>query len=40
VTLVSALHDTSPAMIQKHYAAFIVDASDDLIAAAAVSVAE
>lgn len=38
-TLVAALHDTSPAMIQKHYAAFIVDASDDLVAAALVNVA-
>jgi integrase len=40
VTLVAALHNTSPAMIQKHYAAFIVDASDDIIAASAVSVSE
>lgn len=39
VTLVAALHDTSPAMIQRHYARFIADASDDLIAAAAVSLA-
>lgn len=39
VTMVAALHDTSPAMIAKHYAAFIVDASDDMIAAATVSVA-
>lgn len=38
VTIVAALHDTSPAMVQKHYAAFIVDASDDMIAAATVSV--
>ncbi|KQV68049.1 site-specific integrase [Rhizobium sp. Root1220] len=40
VTLVAALHDTSPLMIQKHYGAFIVDASDDIIAASTVSVAE
>ncbi|MGG7538705.1 hypothetical protein [Rhizobium sp. 12,4] len=39
VTMVAALHDTSPAMISKHYAAFIVDASDDMIAAATVSIA-
>lgn len=40
VTLVAALHDTSPLMIQNHYGAFIVDASDDIIAASTVSVAE
>ncbi|ULJ70644.1 hypothetical protein [Rhizobium gallicum] len=39
VTLVAALHDTSPLMVQKHYGAFIVDASDDIIAASMVSVA-
>jgi len=39
VAIVAALHDTSPAMVQKHYAAFIVDASDDMIAASMVSVA-
>jgi site-specific recombinase XerD len=38
VALVAALHDTSPLMIQEHYGAYIVDASDDMIAAATVSV--
>jgi integrase len=37
VTLVAKVHDTSAAMIQKHYGAFIVDASEDLLRAAAVS---
>jgi integrase len=32
--LVAALHDTSSAMIEKHYAAFIVDAMDELAARA------
>ncbi|TAX75697.1 hypothetical protein ELI00_05240 [Rhizobium ruizarguesonis] len=40
VTLVAALHDTSPAMIQKHYARFIADVSDGIVAATTVSVAE
>ena len=30
VRLVAALHDTSTAMIEKHYAAFIVDATEEL----------
>ena len=34
--LVAALHDTSSAMIEKHYAAFIVDAMDELAARAIV----
>ncbi|MFL9824101.1 integrase [Rhodoplanes sp. SY1] len=33
---VAALHDTSSAMIETHYAAYIVDALDDLAAAAVV----
>lgn len=37
VTLVAKAHDTSAAMIQKHYGAFIVDASEDLLRQAAVS---
>lgn len=36
VKLVASLHDTSAAMIEKHYAAFIVDAMDDLAARAVV----
>ena len=32
--LVAALHDTSSAMIEKHYSAYIVDAMDDLAAKA------
>ncbi|UWM76635.1 hypothetical protein N1937_05190 [Rhizobium sp. WSM4643] len=40
VSTVAALHDTSPLMIQKHYAAYIVDASDDAIAARTVSLSE
>jgi integrase len=39
VTMVAALNDTSPAMISKHYAAFIVDASDDMIAAVTFGIA-
>ena len=35
--LVAALHDTSSAMIEKHYAAYIVDAMDDLAAKAVTS---
>jgi integrase len=34
--LVAALHDTSSAMIEKHYAAYIVDVMDDLAARAIV----
>jgi len=30
VRIVAALHDTSSAMIEKHYAAYILDVSDDL----------
>lgn len=37
LSLVAKVHDTSAAMIQKHYGAFIVDASEDLLRAAAVS---
>ncbi|MBK5958375.1 hypothetical protein CCR97_09150 [Rhodoplanes elegans] len=36
VRLVAALHDTSSAMIEAHYSAFVVDALDDLAAAAVV----
>jgi integrase len=36
VRLVAALHDTPSAMIEKHYAAFIVDAMDELAARAIV----
>lgn len=36
VRLVAALHDTSTAMIEKHYAAFIVDATEDLARRAVV----
>ena len=36
VRLVAAVHDTSVAMIEKHYGAFIVDAAEDLLRAAAV----
>jgi integrase len=36
VRLVAALHDTSSAMIEKHYAAYIVDALDELAARAVV----
>jgi integrase len=36
VRLVAALHDTSSAMIEKHYAAFVVDAMDELAARAVV----
>ena len=34
--LVAALHDTSSAMIERHYAAFIVDALDELAARAII----
>jgi hypothetical protein len=37
--LVAALHDTSSAMIEKHYAAFIADAMDELAARAIVPLA-
>jgi integrase len=37
VSLVAAVHDTSAAMIEKHYGAFIVDASEDLLRRAMVS---
>jgi integrase len=36
VRLVAALHDTSSAMIEKHYAAYIIDALDELAARAVV----
>jgi integrase len=36
VRLVAALHDTSSAMIEKHYAAYIIDAMDELAALAVV----
>ena len=36
VRLVAALHDTSSAMIERHYSAFIVDAMDELAARAVV----
>jgi integrase len=36
VRLVAALHDTSSAMIEKHYAAYVVDAMDELSARAVV----
>jgi hypothetical protein len=36
VRLVAALHDTSSEMIERHYARFIVDATDELAARAVV----
>jgi hypothetical protein len=36
VSLVAQIHDTSAQMIQNHYAAFIVDAMDELAARAVV----
>ncbi|WP_460450525.1 tyrosine-type recombinase/integrase [Alsobacter sp. SYSU BS001988] len=36
VRLVAALHDTSSAMVERHYAAFVVDAMDELAAKAVV----
>ena len=36
VRLVAALHDTSSAMIERHYSAFIIDAMDELAARAVV----
>jgi integrase len=37
VRITAALHDTSSAMIEKHYAAFILDISDDLARRAVTS---
>ena len=37
--LVAAAHDTSIGMIEKHYAAFIVDATEDLMRRSAVALA-
>lgn len=37
VRLVAALHDTSVGIVEKHYAAFIVDVTDDLARRAALS---
>ena len=37
IRLVAALHDASSAMIERHYAAYIVDAMDELAARAVVS---
>lgn len=39
VRLVAAVHDTSMAMIEKHYSAFIVDLSEELLRRAVVSLA-
>jgi integrase len=39
VRLVAALHDTSTAMIEKHYSAFIVDASEELLRRAMIPMA-
>jgi integrase len=39
VRLVAAVHDTSVAMIEKHYGAFIVDATEDLLRRAVVPIA-
>ena len=39
VRLVAAVHDTSGAMIEKHYGAFIVDATEDLLRRAVVPMA-
>jgi integrase len=39
VRLVAAAHDTSIGMIEKHYAAFIVDATEDLMRRSAVALA-
>ena len=36
VRIVAALHDTSTAMIEKHYSAFILDAADELARRAVV----
>lgn len=40
VRLVAALHDTSTAMVEKHYAAYIIDALDALSAAAIIPLTE
>ena len=40
VRLVAALHDTSAAMIEAHYSAFIVDALDALSAGAVIPLVE
>ena len=37
VRLVAAVHDTSVAMVEKHYGAFIVDATEDLLRRATVA---
>ena len=39
VRLVAAVHDTSAAMIEKHYGAFIVDATEDLLRRAVLPLA-
>lgn len=39
VRLVAAVHDTSVGMIEKHYSAYIVDASEDLLRRASMSLA-
>jgi hypothetical protein len=39
VSLVAAVHDTSGMMIEKHYGAFIVDATEDLLRRAMVPMA-
>jgi hypothetical protein len=39
VTLVAKVHDTSVAMIERHYAAFIVNAAEDLLRRALVPLA-
>ena len=39
VRLVAAVHDTSAAMIERHYGAFIVDATEELLRRAVVPLA-
>jgi hypothetical protein len=39
VSLVAKAHDTSVAMIERHYGAFVVDASEALLRQAAVPLA-
>ena len=39
VRLVAAAHDTSAAMVEKHYGAFIVDATEDLLRRAVLPLA-
>jgi integrase len=39
VRLVAAVHDTSAAMVERHYGAFIVDATEDLLRRAVVPLA-